>query len=230
MIAYKRRNDDVRELYRNLSRCARLVKLCDRIIHDHGGKRHTKTGKNQATTHEIRAVIKIASGEDRREINRNDYITTVTPQHNIIVMEKTGRNRNQYSATAQQLDNYFARMYGQKYANVGASDEFQNVNPGQSYSSAANTPNEYTQQVINQDNSKITKTIGELVKIVSMIAVITSTLGSIKVGPAVDNIKEAAGAVGQFKNFAAKSIKKLNKAIQKRMAKRAAAKAAKAGK
>lgn len=216
MIAYKRRNDDVSELYRNLSRCARLVKLCDRIIHDHGGKRHTKIGNNHATVPEIQAVIKISSGEDRRDVKREDYLTTVHPDHSITVTEKTGRSKKQYHASAQELNNYFARMYGQKYANVGASNEFQNVNSGQSYSSAANTPNEYTQQVISQDNSKITHAIGEIVKIVSMIAVITSTLGSIKVGPAVDNIKEAANAVGQLKNFIFKQSKKLERAIQRR--------------
>lgn len=221
MIAYKRRNDDIRELYRNLSKCARLVKLCDRIIHDHGGKRHTKIGNNHATVPEIQAVIKISSGEDRRDVKRGDYLTTVHPDHSITVTEKTGRSKKQYHASAQELNNYFARMYGQKYANVGASNEFQNVNTGQSYSSSANNPNEYTQQVINQDNSKLTSAIGELVKIVSMIAVITTTLGNIKVGPAVDNIKEAAGAVGQFKNFAEKSIKKLAKAIKRRTAKKA---------
>lgn len=218
MIAYKRRNDDVRELYRNLSRCARLVKLCDRMIRDQG-KRHTKIGNNQATAPEIEAVIKIASGEDRKvsgDDRHKRYSTRINGNHDIVVIEKPGYGKGMWSATAQQINNYFARKYGPKYANVGASDEFPNVNPNQNYQMQASIPNEYTQQVISQDNSKITHAIGEIVKIVSMISVITSTLGSIKVGPAVDNIKEAANAVGQLKNFIFKQSKKLERAIQKR--------------
>lgn len=218
MITYKRNHDDIYSVYRCLSDCARLVKLCDRMMRDSKGKRHTKLGNDAATKPEIQAVIAIRSGKIRENIDRKDYITTVNPDHSIIVTDK--KTRQQWSASAAELNNYFARMYGQKYANVGASTEFQNVNSHQNNNfSQEQYNNSYTEQVISQDNSKITKAIGEIVKIVSMLAVITTTLGNIKVGPAVDNIKEAAGAVGQFKNFAAKSIKKLAKAIQKRRAK-----------
>lgn len=196
----------------------RLVKLCDRMIRDHGGKRHTKTGRNQATLPEIAAVIYIRSGETRIIKNRSDYNTMVNPDHSIDVVEKFGKSPRMYHASSQELNNYFVRQFGPKYANVGASDEFQNVNTGQQPDYSANNTSEYAQQIISQDNSKITKTISDLAKIVTVIAFITKTLGEIKVGPAVDNIKEAGKAVGGFNKFVLKQIKNLQKIIQKRRA------------
>lgn len=210
--AIKERNDNhdsMNIVLNKISTCVKLIRTCDKVLRnqknnillcDHRGRRHTKTGKNKATSWEIYAVIKVRTGENTRNIRRTDYTTQIQPDHSIIVNEKsTGK---QWSATAAEIDNLEAREFGKnELGNYIATQTSQ-------------TP-QYLEQQNKGVSDRLLHVVANIGKIITVISGIIATLGAIKIGPAVDTVKEAKSVFNQLSKYLKKTLSKLVKAISK---------------
>lgn len=167
--------EEIKPALKAISICASLVRKCDSLLLDHRGRRHTKTGKDAATTWEIETVIKLRTGQVVRNLKRTDYTTTVQSDHSVIVREKS--SGQQWSATALELDNEEAKQFGDNTQTVPGSMPYSN-------------PKLYAN---TQQNSKVVTVVAEIAKAVGLIGGIVATIASAK--KAIDsmgNSKEKA--------------------------------------
>lgn len=195
----------IKRICKSINRHADAILLTRRVF-DNKGRRASRPGNNQATLWEIRSVWKLRTGETLGNISRQNYKTTVAPDGSITVSEKGKENPRMYSASVQELNNLETQETGRCTAKVGLPTPV-NVTPNS---------RQYNQQIIAQDNSKLLNSFHTLDRIVKLIASITSTLSIIKIGPAVDTIKEASKYTKELASKIKEIINKLQRAYDKR--------------
>ena len=187
----------IKRICKSINRHADAI-LLTRRVSDNKGRRASRPGNNQATLWEIRSVWKLRTGETLGNISRQNYKTTVAPDGSITVSEKGKENPRMYSASVQELNNLETQETGRCTAKIGLPMPV-NVAP--------NT-RQYNQQIIAQDNSKLLNSFHTLDRIVK--------LSIIKIGPAVDTIKEASKYTKELASKIKEIINKLQRAYDKR--------------
>lgn len=212
------KSDSARRLsnYKRLMRaCRRIDRYADalysrRFFFDDKSRRASKPGNNQATLWEIRSVWKLRTGETLANISRQNYRTTVAPDGSVTVQEKNRESPKMFSATGQELDNLEIREFGKCTAKIG--------NPAMNAGAPSNQTPQYRSQVISTDNSKIVSSFQNLERVVKIIAAITATIAAIRLGPAVDTLKEANKYAKQVLEKLQAIIKKLKASYERRTA------------
>lgn len=199
--------DGVNSIEKDIRDCAILINYCNKLIKDGSNKRHTKTGIDKATQWEIASTIEISTGKRPFDVDRRRFKSIVNPDHSIEVWEKgKGDEGPHWRATNEQLNVQFAKEFPNKSNPISSSSE-----PLGAASSST-----YSGQIVNQDNSKLVRILGEIVKAAILISNITSTLASIKIGPAVNTIKEANKALGDFKRYLGKASMSIKRSLVER--------------
>lgn len=205
-----RNHDEINLVCRQIKKCVKLVRTCDKMLLDNRGRRHSKTGVNQATVWEIGAVLRL-NGQQHGKIVRTDYRTNVTPDHTINIWPKAAdRNSNPWSATNEQLNELERREFpGKAKPIVAGISSIIGSNSSGIRSSVG---------YVQPDNSKLVNILGELGKVVAITSAIVGTIAMMRVDPAVENLKKTKEYLVGFNNFAKKTMADLQNKINKRKA------------